>query len=241
MFSDPKFLRRLQVYCTLIGILLLLLVIQNYYTYRQEFYYWLYPDDHSKIFTQIYKDGTWRRYSGIQSNPERINSYMLLLQAYFDNPKYKTFVDFGCGDWQFMRQINIPDDKVYICYETVQDLVARNRARYGKSNVLFLYNEELSEFAAKDLNADMLIVKDVLQYWPNADIKYFMTNIVPKFSTALITNAFSDRSSNLNKDIRLGESRPLDLTKSPFGYKHLQPVLYNPVTAQQVYLYRKPN
>ena len=87
-----------------------------------------------------------------------------------------------------------------------------------------------------------MIVKDVLQHWPNHDIQYFLKNILPKFRYALITNDYKENA--MNWDINIGGYRPINLEEKPFQFKHdLSVILDYPGsrTIKRVYLYTNPN
>jgi len=58
-------------------------------------------------------------------------------------------------------------------------------------------------------SGDLLVVKDVLMYYPNADIDYFMTTILPRFKYALIHFSAVDSP---HADTVLGKYRPLMLS-----------------------------
>lgn len=59
-----------------------------------------------------------------------------------------------------------------------------------------------------DESGDLLIIKDVLMHWPNAKIKYFMENVVPRFKYVLLT---SDYTIKPRKDIPYGLWRGINL------------------------------
>ena len=67
--------------------------------------------------------------------------------------------------------------------------------------------------------ADLLIVKDVLQHWPLAEIQRFIDTHFDRFSYVLVTNdvAHDLRPVPVNSDIAVGDWRPTDLTAPPFG------------------------
>lgn len=60
-------------------------------------------------------------------------------------------------------------------------------------------------------SGDLLILRDVMQHWPNADIDYLIENILPSFKYALLTNDYSP--SPVNNDISPGQYRGINLSK----------------------------
>lgn len=189
-------------------------------------------------FTDIYDGNHWGKGSGVGSNPTNAAEYISLLQSYFDDPRFNTFVDLGCGDWQIMSQIKIPVNKTYIGYDVVASVIDSNKQRFAAHNVHFYTIKDLREFKTNGKSADLLIVKDVLQHWPNQEIQYFILNILPDYKFALITNAYFNDPRRVNTDINLGGFRALDLAAVPFGLQDTIQVLnYKGPETKQVLLY----
>lgn len=166
---------------------------------------------------------------------------MELLQVYFNDPKIKTVFDLGCGDWRLMSAINVPDDKIYEGFDLVKSVIKDNVRSYKKSNIRFHHIHELSDF--KKEKGDLLVVKDVMQHWPNEEIRYFINNILPNFKYALLTNDYSiPNFYDINNDIIHGEWRLLDLEKEPFNLKNIETILDYTAhgVLKRVYLYKNP-
>ena len=66
--------------------------------------------------------------------------------------------------------------------------------------------------------ADLLLVKDVLQHWSNADIAAFLPQL-SKYKSALITGSFPPHAlAYVNRDMPAGANfRPVDPGKNPFN------------------------
>jgi hypothetical protein len=101
----------------------------------------------------------------------------------------------------------------------VPGLVSINAARFGRANVRFecldIRNEQLPA-------GDLLLCKDVLQHWPVADIVNFCERISATYRYVLLTNDLCSlhcRPEDLNREIRLGEWRTLDLEAPPFNLR----------------------
>ena len=199
------------------------------------------PRDPASVFSRIYANNWWLHGSGPGSDPKHAKEYVNLIQIYFNDPRFNTFVDLGSGDWQFMRYISIPNNKMYKGYEVVPSLVETVRQRYAKANVQFHSVKDLQDFHDQHITGDLLIVKDVMQHWPNSEIAYFLHNILPNFKYALITNDLINTFPPLNFDTELGGFRPLSLTMTPFNMKNVKIVLeYKGPTQKQVLLYTNP-
>lgn len=197
------------------------------------------PSLMTSSFTQVYASKRWGVGSGEGSNPKNAEPYLQLLQQYLSDPRLQSIVDLGCGDWQLMRTMQLSDAKQYEGFDVVKSIIENDTKHYQKPNVNFYLISGLGDFKTK--NKDLLIVKDVLQHWPNHDIHYFLTHVLPKFRYALITNDYM--RNNTNGDINTGEYRPIDLTAVPFNFKaHLSVLLDYSVhgATKRVYLYTNP-
>ena len=56
-------------------------------------------------------------------------------------------------------------------------------------------------------SGDLIIIKDVMQHWPNKEVDYFLKTIVPRFKYALLTN---DMTNGTQGDITFGGYRLLN-------------------------------
>ena len=67
-------------------------------------------------------------------------------------------------------------------------------------------------------DADLLIVKDVLQHWTTERVHAFLPHL-KRFRYALVTNSVDHRGPTKNRDIEDGQFQPLDLRQPPLGVK----------------------
>ncbi|MGJ4731483.1 class I SAM-dependent methyltransferase [Leptospira levettii] len=191
-------------------------------------------------FEKVYDEKKWGDGSGIGSKPENAGPYLKLLQEYLNDPKYKTIVDLGCGDWKLMETMVIPEGKNYVGYDLVSALIDQNSKKYSKKNIKFLVIRQLSDLQL--VSADLLIVKDVLHHWPIAHINYFLKEILPNYRFALITNDYNLYA--LNHDIDFAGFRPINLQKDPFFPVNGLQVLFDYPShgiIKRVYLYQNPH
>jgi hypothetical protein len=66
---------------------------------------------------------------------------------------------------------------------------------------------------------DLLLMKDVLQHFPNSDIFDFRARVFGKFKYCLLTNSFEKLDTARNTDIEMGGFRCLDLLAEPFNFE----------------------
>ena len=193
----------------------------------------------AQAFTEIYDKNVWGKGSGPGSDPQQAKVYLPFLQKYLNNPAMHSILDLGCGDWQLMSTLTIPDSKVYTGFDLVKSVIEENIKKHKKNNVNFQLIHNILDFQSQ--HGDLLVVKDVIQHWPNDQIQYLLKNILPNFKYALITNDF--KPSNSNQDIKFGDFRCIDLQAVPFNVgKEFQVVFDYPSAGivKRVYLYTNP-
>ena len=144
-------------------------------------------------------------------------------------------LDIGCGDWQFSRHI----DWTGIDYlgVDVSAVVLANTKTFTRPGIAF---RELNAATDHLPPADVLIAKDVLQHWGNADILDFLPKLT-SFRMALITNGFHPaRMTKVNLDIKPGNWRPVDLQRSPFNLPGSYVYWFNGGEPKYVFLWSNP-
>jgi hypothetical protein len=225
---------KFELICVLSGIILCSAILCGFFILR-------YVNMRDvRIFSDVYKTNEWTNGSGPGSHPDNVKPYMALLQQYFDDPRFKTIDDLGCGDFQFMKLIHIPEDKLYTGYDLVPSVIEANKEHFGKSNVKFDTITRIEDL--KDKSGDMIIVKDVMIHWSNERVWYFINNILPNYKYALLTNNFEPQSTLSNSDIYTGSFRPIDISQGPFNVKNLELVLEYESHGinKKTYLYTNP-
>lgn len=195
-------------------------------------------------FNRIYIADLWHGGSGQGSDPDNAQQYIDLLSNILQDSEHQVVVDLGCGDWQIMQEIVLPEHVQYHGYDVSTVVLEQVKGKHSKENVEFHHINSLHDFAKKNVKGDLLIVKDVLQHLPNSDIQYFLSNILPKFRRALITNAkhVTGWVRQPNSDILVGKFRPLLLQQQPFNLQNTEVLLeYEGPELKQVLLYSNPN
>jgi SAM-dependent methyltransferase len=136
-----------------------------------------------------------------------------MVQRLFNETKYTTVVDYGCGNWELMKHIVIPPEVKYLGIDLVKHVLDMNVQLYQRSNIHF--REIYCQEDAMHIAADILIIKDVMQHWPNDEILSFLRNILPNYRMAIITNDFC-KCRHKPRDILAGEVHCFDLREQPF-------------------------
>jgi len=168
---------------------------------------------HGEIFNDIYRRDLWQGGSGAGSREELTRDYRLLLQQFLSANAVASVVDVGCGDWQFSRHLDW--DGIDYTGTDASDVVLENSRAFARDGVRFLHADATRDALPA---ADLLLAKDVLQHWSNADIAAFLPQL-QKFRWALVTGSFPPHAqAYVNRDMPAGANfRPVDLSKPPFG------------------------
>lgn len=177
------------------------------------------PETHADIFDDIYRNELWGKGegSGGGSSPAITFEYRAFLQDFIDKNDIKTILDFGCGDWQFMKLMDLDNIREYVGVDCVQTVINNNVDNFGSKKIKFAYADKLEQVKDK---FDLLIMKDVLIHWPNDLVKQFLDECRDgRFKYVLITNSVSTNDAENNEDIKTGEFRSIDINTWPFSSK----------------------
>lgn len=164
-----------------------------------------------EAFTDVYGRDDWDGGSGRGSTPENTVEYRKVIEEFLRTHEITSVVDIGCGDWQFSRLIDWGNIS-YVGIDTVPAVVEANRRRFGPR-----FEFECIDVTRDALpHGDLVIMKDVLQHWPNDTIRSFLPRL-DQYRYAILTNC-AYASPELNKDVAMTGYRPIDLRLVPFNY-----------------------
>lgn len=177
--------------------------------------------NHSDIFTNIYHQKTWKVLpwypeSGSGSSAAATQPYRELLTNFISTNGIQSVVDLGCGDWTFSKLIDWSKLN-YLGIDVCPDVIAQNNQLYGNdSNIRFACLDVTRHVDTNLPEADLWIMKDVIQHWSNADIVNFFNRLQQRraFKYLLLTNC---GTSGPNVDITTGGFRPINPLAEPIG------------------------
>jgi SAM-dependent methyltransferase len=187
----------------------------------------------AEIFAEIYRNNRWggargRYHSGSGSSGEHAQVYAQAVTAFIKSHDIHRVVDLGCGDFRVGAQL-ATSDILYTGVDIVPDLVRKNRARFASERVRFeclnIIEEELPE-------ADLCLIRQVLQHLSNQQISRVLTN-VEKYRYVLVTEHYPAsaalRHKNIDKpcgeDVRVYDGSAVFLDAPPFNRQVSRPVL----------------
>ena len=179
----------------------------------------------NQAFKKIYDEGVWgqdengKGTSGYGSNPQFNQKYIQFMRKFIIDNDIKSIVDIGCGDWQFSHEIYHDLDVNYHGYDCVKHLIEKHKKSYSnikKYNFHHINGDNVFKSIKNNRNADLLIMKDVIQHWTYDNILNFFENLNKKtnFKHFILIN---DHTCDESFDIKVGEYRRLNLDTKPLN------------------------
>ncbi|MDP2979070.1 MAG: class I SAM-dependent methyltransferase [Thiobacillus sp.] len=166
-------------------------------------------------FEKIYEDnlflGTESR-SGKGSSLFQTRIVREEIPKLLDVLKIEHLLDVPCGDWNWMRHVNLPGVQ-YTGGDIVRDIVDKNNSSFGKENRRFEYMDIVSGPLPK---ADLILCRDCLVHLSFGDGLAALDQFRKSGAKWLLTTTFTDRDGNAE----LCEGliwRPLNLEKPPYN------------------------
>lgn len=166
------------------------------------------------IFRNIYHSNLWGNKdsrSGAGSDMTQTAEIRRVLPLLIGDLGVKTMLDIPCGDWHWMKDIDLPVD--YTGADIVPELVERNQQLYGNESHRFRALDLIKDDLPK---VDLVLSRDVLVHLSFNDVFAALHNLKRSDSEYFLTTTFTDRTTN--PDILTGQWRPLNLQKPPFNF-----------------------
>lgn len=167
----------------------------------------------AEVFSRYYRTNKWgdaESRSGKGSNLAATAHLRQALPELVAELGVQSFLDLPCGDYFWMAQTELGVAQ-YTGGDIVPDLIAQNRARYGREGVAF---EVIDLIEGPVPRHDMVFVRDALVHLSTDHIRAALANIRASGSDWLLTSCFLDTATNA--EIATGQWRPIDLTRLPF-------------------------
>jgi hypothetical protein len=175
-----------------------------------------------ETFTDIYVNRKWNDtdkpdepVSGPGSTLEFTSNLRKELPQLFDTFAIGTVFDAPCGDLHWMKEVLRECPTInYVGGDIVDALIDDHSTTYADNvNINFakvdIINDTLPE-------ADLLICRDCIFHFSEADIKTFFRNFANSNIAAILVT--SDTISDTNQDIKTGDYRLVDLHKAPYNF-----------------------
>jgi SAM-dependent methyltransferase len=169
-------------------------------------------------FNLIYHFGYWKShnsssFSGTGSNLQATENLRVELQEFLKRKNIKTFLDVPCGDWFWMKLMNLNNIN-YVGADIVDSIVKKNNKLYENSNIKFkkidIINNNIEKY-------DLVFIRDCFVHLSNEDIYNSINNILISNSKYLATTIFLNNYSN-QENKKADNWRPINLMEKPFNF-----------------------
>jgi hypothetical protein len=173
-----------------------------------------------ETFRKIYNTNHWsgRTVSGSGSEISQTDTLLIKLRTLLKNLKIKHLLDVPCGDFNWMRHLQIPG-MIYSGGDIVPDITYKNIRNYGSVKRNF-FTVDITSGRLSD--AGLLLCRDCFVHLSYNDIFLALKNIKKFKITYLLATTFPGTKEN--EDIVTGDWRPLNLILPPFSFP--EPIQY---------------
>ena len=190
--------------------------------------------DVQTVFRKIYREAGWGSigdgyFSGVGSLDVNAREYVAFVNRFLAEYSVTDIVDCGCGDFRVARQFDL-SNRQYIGIDIVDEVIKRNRATFGASNIEF----RTLDLIESDLpDGQLCLIRQVLQHLSNEAIERVLGRL-GKYRYVLITDEQLREAEHCNRDInsfsgtRNDIGSALLLERPPFS-RSLKVVLETPV------------
>lgn len=160
--------------------------------------------DPSKVFGDIYRTKKWGEGSGGGSDPAVCGPYCRLVERLIEDHGVSAVLDIGCGDGRVDNAINWQG-----AWYIGMDCASARTVQINHPSMLYT-SDALS---APLPRAGLVLIKEVLQHLPNADVIRLMERL-KDYPLVLHCSGYD---GVVNADIEMGQTRPVDLSLPPFN------------------------
>ena len=168
----------------------------------------------NQLFTEIYKKNSWNGKDSVSGRGSDINQTITItkeLPLIFKDLFIKTILDIPCGDFHWMRNVDLLDIN-YIGADIVVEITEKNSKQYGNDKFKFQTLDLSKDILPK---VDLIFCRDCLVHLSFDEVFSSLKNICRSNSKYLLTTTFTKRFSNRN--IITGQWRRLNLNSAPFN------------------------
>jgi len=135
--------------------------------------------------------------SGPGSHLSNTKETIKLINSAIKNHNIQTVLDLGCGDFNWLRKVDLRDAE-YIGWDACPQMIEDNNKKYGNKNIRFF----VEDIVLKDYpEVDLIICRDVLFHIKKSISKKIIDNIKKKCKY-LVSTSFKgiNKNSDINHD-----------------------------------------
>lgn len=174
-----------------------------------------YSGGRKETFTTIYRENRWGNEESVSGSGSTLGNTKLVrtaLEKALRRTGASSLLDAPCGDFNWMKEIRLPDTINYLGGEIVPELVDNLQREHGSFNKRFLQLDIVSDPLP---TADLWLCRHVLMHLSNEEVQMVLANFARSdISYVLFDNYDFVRS---NRDIQTGGYRYVNLQRPPFN------------------------
>lgn len=180
--------------------------------------YWkmkFFGKDTEAVFTEIYHLNHWNGIesrSGQGSSLKQTRIVIEALPGILNTFEVSSILDIPCGDFNWMSFVPLGQIN-YVGADLVPELIEHNQEKYGGKKRLFQCINLIEDPLPR---VDLVFCRDCLVHLPYEAIFSSINNIKGSGAKYLMATTFIDTHSN--RDISIGDFRPLNLEVWPFNF-----------------------
>jgi hypothetical protein len=182
---------------------------------RDEKYFGSEYGDRDAAFQTIFAENRWgsaETRSGSGSTFAYTAPLRKSLSSLLARLNVKVFLDVPCGDFNWMRHVDMPEGTSYLGGDIVLPLVEELQEKYGGATRSF---RQIDIVEGPLPTADLWLCRDVLFHLPNLDIAAVLENFTRSGIPLMLTTTYD--FPKWNADVRAGGFRFINLRRPPFA------------------------
>jgi hypothetical protein len=172
--------------------------------------------DSKAVFEHYFEVNAWgddESVSGPGSTIEYTKNIREGIPKVLSQFRIRKMLDAPCGDYNWFRMIERPDDLTYVGGDIVRALVDRNQIKFGDSSTRFISIDIVHDPLPE---VDLWLCRDCFIHLSNDDIFFALDNLVNSNVSYLLTSTYPNVCQN--QDIPTGLFRAINLEKPPFDF-----------------------
>ncbi|MEK7163047.1 MAG: methyltransferase domain-containing protein [Patescibacteria group bacterium] len=169
-----------------------------------------------KEFTRIYKTNHWGSNESFSGPGSELRQTIVIreeLPILFNEFNIRSMLDIPCGDFNWMKKVNLSLLNQYIGADIVSEVINLNVKKYENDKYKFVELDLIKNNLPK---VDLVFCKDCLVHLSFQDIFKAINNIKKSESTYLLLTNFNKEVENI--DTRNVKWRPLNFQIPPFNF-----------------------
>lgn len=185
----------------------------------------------SVVFSDIWRSNVWtgeESVSGPGSSMSQTKEIRGKLPLLLKELHVKSFLDIPCGDFNWMKSVDLSYVDKYIGADIIPEMVETNNKCFSNKQRTFCLLDITKDSLPQ---VDLILLRDCLVHFSYEDIAKAIKNIKQSKSTYILTTIFSE--TVMNEDIITGYWRPLNLQKPPFNFTKPLQLLNEKCTEQK--------